>query len=62
MTYRTNDQKLANEFDADLYRLIATAESRKGKGYAETLQLLRKARTPVRMLMHPADREGTEGL
>lgn len=61
MSSRTPDQKFANEFDADLYRLINRIGGRSDGRWSDVWQELIATRRKVRSMMHSADREGTEG-
>lgn len=57
----SDPRKWANEFDCDLYRLMARAESRQLPAWDAVAADLRRARVKVRPQMHPNDRKGTEG-
>ncbi len=65
---KTNKQRIANVFDCDLYRLITQASRnseddnvRDSEAWKSVERALRGARMTVRILMHPEDRDGTEG-
>jgi hypothetical protein len=57
---RTPEQRFADQFDADLYRLIRHADDRRDdtKWYA-VFERLTQARLLVLSMMHPEDREAT---
>ncbi|MGH8326885.1 MAG: hypothetical protein ACRET2_09000 [Steroidobacteraceae bacterium] len=65
MSARTELQREADAADCDLYRLICRLETMyrrhedKQTELAKALNGLSRARTPLRMLMHEADRETT---
>lgn len=66
MVVKTSNQTSANKFDMDLYRLIHRARSYSedrghGKQWQVVARSLAAARPTVRDMMHPNDREGTEG-
>lgn len=64
---RTEEQKFADSFDCDLYRLIDRAETYARKNirlsphWLEVSARLRDARILVRYKMHEDDLKGTEG-
>lgn len=53
---RTDEQRCADDFDCDLYRLISRAEQR---GWHTIAAALREARPLVRAKMSAEDRERT---
>lgn len=60
MTTRTADQKLADDLDCDLYRIIIKAERQsKDKRWRQVAKALREARPHIRALMHADDRRET---
>lgn len=66
MPYRTKTQAEANEFDADLYRLISRADffadrkDKTAKLWAEVGRRLNGARPVVRGMMHQKDADDTK--
>lgn len=63
---RTKTELQANEFDRKLYALIEEARLEisghpRGHHWHKVWCALRSARPHVRDLMHPTEREGTEG-
>lgn len=63
ITRRTREQRVANEFDRDLYRLIGMAETcaaeTRDQGWKNVIHHLRNARPFVREKMHDKDRAET---
>ena len=55
---RTLTQRKADEMDMELYRLYRQAED---FGWPNVCRHIKAARSNVRMMMHPKDREATEG-